>query len=223
MKLIIYYVYVCVCVCVSGATVVFAKESNNTADSRVDNNHWSGTNWIYDWYKKMGIVFDEVYAWEPSKKNRGKASRSSSKANQYRRNGKNSKTHRQEHRVLASENLEAFYPEGVMHFFDVGVTDTVGAQHNPLHLISQLCKPEDFVVFKLDIDSKFEINLVRQLLESPKLMNLIDEFYYEHHVRNHVMRMHGLGKNSDDKYSLAAWYDMATAARSKGFRMHFWP
>lgn len=28
---------------------------------------WSGTGFLYEWYKERGISFDQVYAWEPSK------------------------------------------------------------------------------------------------------------------------------------------------------------
>ena len=186
---------------------------------------WSGTNWIYDWYKSVGIIFEEVHAWEPSKGGgRGKMpSRGSIRNRGHIRSNSKHILQRSPHGRMLQDVSSSFYPEGVLHFYDVGVTDAVGHEHNPLHLIKQKCKPEDFVVFKLDIDSKFEINIVHQLLADPELMTLVDEFYYEHHVRNHVMRMHGLGASSNQKYSLKAWYDMATEARKKGFRMHFWP
>ena len=82
------------------------------------------------------------------------------------------------------------------------------------------------MVFKLDIDSDLEINIVHQLLGDRQLLALVDEFYYEHHIRNHVMRMHGLRnrtRSEDVNVSLASWYDMVTPARKSGFRMHFWP
>jgi hypothetical protein len=231
----------------TGATVTFAIDNNNT-DSRVNNNNWSGTNWIYDWYKSVGVIFDEVHAWEPPAGGRGKASGGVTMASQYRGTergnpygnayerkvkraqgkaggrgrGKGKGKLHSRHRTL-QEQEESFYPDGVLHFYNVGVTDVRGAQHNPLNLIKQICKPEDFVVFKLDIDSKFEINIVNQLLNDAELLALVDDFYYEHHVRNDVMRMHSLGKNSNQRYTLKAWYDMVTRARRQGLRMHFWP
>ena len=228
----------------TGATVTFAK-GNQKIDTRVTNYNWSGTNWIYDWYKSVGVIFDEVHAWEPPAGGRGKASgqggdgaamvkkvtsrgspyervkRSQEKAGGRGRGKGKGKLHSR-HRTL-QEQEESFYPDGVLHFYNVGVTDVIGAQHNPLNLIKQICKPEDFVVFKLDIDSKFEINIVNQLLNDTELLALVDDFYYEHHVRNDVMRMHGLGKTSNQRYTLKAWYDMVTRARRQGLRMHFWP
>ena len=232
----------------SGATITFARHDKNYTDIRVNKNNWSGTNWIYEWYKSFGIVFDEVHAWEPLEAQRGVASGTGlrqgvkkptslrkgkriSKLRERNMKGKSRDQFAAGHRALDEidgANVEAnidesFYPDGVLHFYNVGVTDVRESQHNPLYLISQICKPEDFVVFKLDIDSKFEINLVNQLLRNTDIMNLVDEFYYEHHVKNDVMRMHGLGKGTNRKYTLAAWYDMVTGARKKGFRMHFWP
>jgi hypothetical protein len=51
---------------------------------------------------------------------------------------------------------------------------------NPLELIRKLCRPEDLVVFKLDVDSeKVEVGLMEQLLADPTLLELVDEFYFE--------------------------------------------
>ena len=43
-----------------------------------------------------------------------------------------------------------------------------------------LCKPEDYVVFKLDIDhNELEVQLILQLLNSPKLLGLVDELFWD--------------------------------------------
>lgn len=121
----------------------------------------------------------------------------------------------------------SFFPEGVLNFRNVGISTELGDRENPLEEIKRLCKPEDFVVFKLDVDSAFEIEVVRTLLGDPELLALVDDFYYEHHVRNYAMRMHGLGNLSaaatDPLYTLKGWYDLVTPARRGGLRMHFWP
>jgi hypothetical protein len=113
-----------------------------------------------------------------------------------------------------------------LHFYPFGVVDKVGDEKNPLTLIKKICRPEDYVVFKLDIDNVAEEGIVKQILASPELMGLIDEFYYEMHVLNDVMAYHGLGipkHEYDHNRLLAGWYKMAIPARHKGFRMHFWP
>jgi len=152
---------------------------------------WSGTEWIYDWYAKRGIVFDHVYAWEPSEEDY-------------------SKNH-------LSPGLSK-----ALHYFNVGITDGLQDEHNPLAIIRRKCKPQDIVVFKLDIDCDLELSLVRQLLSDPELLGLVDEFYFEHHVNNPLMAMHGLDRN-DTAIDLKSWYDMVIPARKKGLHMHFWP
>lgn len=159
-------------------------------DSKRDN-QWSGTEWIYGWYAKRGIVFDHVYAWEPR---------------------------------AGDIDMSVLEPglAKALKFFKVGISDGPTHQHNPLARIRALCKPKDIVVFKLDIDNLMEMNVVKQLLSDPELLGLVDEFYYEHHVKNNLMRMHGLGGN-DKKSNLKTWYDMVMPARRRGLHMHFWP
>jgi hypothetical protein len=170
----------------AGATVAGQKSKAN------NRSNWSGTEWIFDWYKSRGILFDEVHAWEPTKT------------------------------VVDPNNLEPDLAKA-LHFYNVGISAGPKDQHNPLARIRELCKPKDIVVFKLDIDNVMELSVVKQLLADEELMGLIDDFYYEHHVRNDVMKMHGLGANHDSRTDLKSWYDMVLPARHKGFHMHFWP
>lgn len=111
----------------------------------------------------------------------------------------------------------------VLHFNNVGITSDPNSRHNPVALIRKLCKPEDIVVFKLDIDNAMEMQVMKQLLTSDEMMGLVDEFYFEHHVHNPLMRMHGLGGIGTKATNLKSWYNMAIPARRKGLRMHFWP
>lgn len=156
-----------------------------------EGNDWSGSEWIYDWYAKQGIVFDHVYAWEPTKA------------------------------VYSKEHLRPELAKA-LHYFSVGITAGKNDEHNPLAVIRRKCKPKDIVVFKLDIDNKLELRVVQQLLSDPELLGLVDEFYFEHHVNNPLMAMHGLNKQGSP-LDLKSWYDMVMPAREKGLRMHFWP
>ena len=167
----------------AGATLAGKKHKHS--------NQWTGTEWIFDWYSKRGLVFDHVYAWEP------KAAK------------------------IDTADLEPALANA-LHFYNVGISDQPGHEHNPLARIKQLCKPSDIVVFKLDIDNRMELNVVHQLLSDPELMNLIDEFYYEHHVTNKLMRRHGFGTVVESS-NLKSWYSMVNPARAAGFRMHYWP
>jgi hypothetical protein len=167
----------------AGATYPSKKAEND--------NDWSGTGWIFDWYANRGLKFDHIYAWEP-------------RAMQVDENDLDP--------LLAS----------ALHFFTVGITDQVDSEHNPLVRIKNLCTQKDIVVFKLDIDCDVELSVARQLLENPELSGIVDEFFFEHHVKNNLMRMHGLGGN-DPSRNLKTWYDMVIPARKKGLHMHFWP
>ena len=91
-------------------------------------------------------------------------------------------------------------------------------------LVKQLCRPEDIVIFKLDVDSEaIGLGIMDQVINDPELLALVDEFYFEMHVCNHVMRMHGMQCTEKSKHKVNAWYDLVTPAREKGLRMHFWP
>lgn len=172
-------------------TYLFDAGATVTGQHRDGELGWSGTEWIYDWYEKRGIVFDQVHAWEPTEQ---------------------------------TVNTAALKPglATALHFYNVGITAGKEDEHNPLALIRKLCKPRDIVVFKLDIDNEMELEVVKQLLGDEELLGLVDDFYYEHHVRNDVMAMHGLGGNNPN-ICLKTWYDMVLPARAKGLHMHFWP
>lgn len=174
---------------------IFLFDAGATFPSkRMKESHdWSGTSWIYDWYANLSLPFDHIYAWEPSKT------------------------------FLNYSDVEPNIAQA-LHFFNRGINNLPGSEDNPLHLIKTLCKPQDIVIFKLDIDTVgVELNIVKEVLRRKDLQELIDDFYFEHHVRNDVMRMHGLGGNNPADRNLKSWYDMAIPARQKGFHMHFWP
>ena len=69
------------------------------------------------------------------------------------------------------------------------------------------CGPEDLVVVKLDIDnSPIEAALVEQLLNSPALLALVDDFYYEHHVSESPMLHQGWGRQGVPTQNLVDSY-----------------
>ena len=96
-----------------------------------------------------------------------------------------------------------------------------GNAFNVLTVIKTLCRPEDFVVFKLDIDTPIEETIAHKVMTDRGLQALIDEFYWEKHIHNPAMSMHGLGGNG--KPDLADWYNTVIPARKRGLRMHSWP
>jgi hypothetical protein len=115
---------------------------------------------------------------------------------------------------------EALVP-GFQFFNHPIVANPKDSVWNPLEMIKRKCVPEDFVIFKLDIDDKpTEGEIVKQLGEDPVARALIDEFYYEDHFHNKAMRLHGW---ESYETSLADYYKIIIPQRHKGFRMHYWP
>lgn len=156
-------------------------------------NDWSGTGFLFEWYAKRGIVFDHVYAWEP-------------------------KTKATSFKAVPDKLLPA------LHFYPDPVKPIEGDVRNPAALIKKLCKPEDVVIFKLDVDSeKVELGIMEQIVNDPELLLLVDEFFFEMHVCNDVMRMHGMKCNEKSTFHVSGWYDVAIPARKRGLRMHYWP
>ena len=157
-------------------------------------NGWTGTTWLYAWYKARGITFDKIHAWEPMSRQVNKS-------------------------VLDPDFAAA------LNFYNRGCNGAEGHPDNPLTVIRQECRPEDLCIFKLDIDTPIhEMSINNALLRSPSLMALVDEYYFEHHVQNKVMAIHGgCGGTPTKKNDLASWYHMAIRARRSGMRMHFWP
>jgi len=82
------------------------------------------------------------------------------------------------------------------------------------------------VVFKLDIDTPaVEVALVQQLMKDEELLELIDEFYFEHHVSGSPMQWHGWGDLTKSKTALGHIqnsYDIFTFFRQRGIRAHSW-
>ena len=92
--------------------------------------------------------------------------------------------------------------------------------------IKELTKPEDYVVFKLDIDAPaIEIALVQQMMGDCELIALIDEFYFEHHVSGSPMQWGGWGdlsKSTSPLGDIQDSYDIFTVLRENGIRAHSW-
>jgi len=115
---------------------------------------------------------------------------------------------------------EAIIPK--LTYFNLGISEP-GSKHDPLRFIQELCRPEDYVILKVDIDAiSLEENLVKTLLNDNALMELVDEFFFEHHVTGGAMTTNGwhkppmLGLDIVDSYS---WF---MKLRQAGIRAHSW-
>ena len=80
---------------------------------------------------------------------------------------------------------------------------------------------DDYVVFKLDIDSgRVETAIVDYLLQWDHL-HLIDEFLWEHHVSNFLMAPYWTD-TQDTQRSIADSYQYFLRLRQRGLRAHSW-
>jgi hypothetical protein len=143
-------------------------------------------------FQRFGFHFDHVYAFEITKKEP------------------------QEVFQAVPDDLRAAY-----HWINVGVeTDPMGG-NNPLKLLKDNFREDDFVIIKLDIDTpSVELALVQQLLQDDSLNRLVDSFYFEQHVYlgelAHYWRKRGMACSVQDSLELFA------AMRKRGIPAHSW-
>ena len=156
---------------------------------------FSGLSWLVHAYAELGIAFSDVLAWEA----RGKPAR--------------------DYFLDMPVELAAR-----THFYNVPVVAGVAAEGPGavLRMLKALARPEDLVVFKLDIDmDTLEEEITLNILESEELSALVDDFYFEHHVVTHGAMDAPWGKEHprDTADSIALFQ----ALRRRGIRAHSWP
>jgi len=153
-----------------------------------------GLSWFYPKYKSEGFQVNDVFAWE----------------------------------ITPRTGLEYF--DGMptelaaaTHFYNFGVDANVNSIQNPLQVLKLTARKEDYVIFKLDIDNiPIEEAIVESLLADPVALELIDDFFWEHHVNQIDMNprwgiTQGLPKTIKD--SIVYFRKL----REKGIRSHSWP
>jgi hypothetical protein len=116
------------------------------------------------------------------------------------------------------------------HFFNAPVS--AGSEDkdlSPLKMMKQIAVPEDFVSFKLDIDTPtVEIPMAMELLQDPQLLGLVDEFFFELHFRCEILMYCGWKDKMPQEYN-GLQLDRESAMkffrkfREAGVRSHFWP
>jgi len=118
---------------------------------------------------------------------------------------------------------------GLYNFFNAPISADVSARHSPTRIISQLSSPDDFVSFKLDVDTpSVEIPILLDILNNTKIHSLLDEFFFEFHFRCELMMDCAWGNGMPEEY-LGLKLDRPTALkvfrdlRKAGIRSHFWP
>jgi hypothetical protein len=153
-----------------------------------------GAKWFVDRFQKFQMSFDWVVSYEYEKMDPGQ--------------------------VFAKVP-----PDLLPHYiyYNQGIEKAPDGKWNPWRILRGMgITRHDYVVAKLDIDTPdIENALTEQVLSDPRNTELIDEFFYEHHVNTRWMNRWWHTENSP--LLLKDTYRIFTALRSKGVRMHGWP
>jgi hypothetical protein len=131
--------------------------------------------WFYEYYKRFGVKFDRIIAFEHSLLNQ---------------------------KVAWEQLPEEIFP--VYTFINVGITAGSG-RFNPWSMLQTIARSSDHVVVKLDIDTPpIENALINEILNNSSIHSLIDELFFEHHVTvNEMVQFWGSpGRQLKDSYVL---------------------
>lgn len=149
--------------------------------------------WFVDVYRERGIEFDRILAWENS--------------------------------LHDPKVIFADYPKdvvGKVSYFNVQAPIDAEDRMSPIRLIKALVKPHDFLVFKIDIDNDpVELAIVNSFMDDANITDLIDEFYFEHHVTNNPLEFQGWGL-LDKTNNITQSYALFKKLRAAGIRAHSW-
>ena len=117
----------------------------------------------------------------------------------------------------------------IYHFFNSPISAGSVDSDSPLRFIKEMVREEDYLSFKLDIDTpEIEIPIVLNIAKDPELWNLIDEFFFEFHFRCEIL-MYCAWENKMPAVFQGLILDRPNAMhlfaslREKGIRAHFWP
>lgn len=157
--------------------------------------------WFIDTYKSRGIVFDRILAWEGT--------------------------------FHSPDEIFNEYPPDVyskVSYFNVLAQTGKNDSANPVRILKQIAHKDDYVVFKLDIDNApVEMEFINQILEDSSISDLIDEFYFEHHVAGTPMERswfggpHFLSEQERKKHmNFMDSLELFRKLRDRGIKAHSW-
>ena len=105
------------------------------------------------------------------------------------------------------------------HWINAGVSIEEGHPLNPFTMLLEEYNEDDLIIVKLDIDTpSLEVPLATQLLQTPELWNLVDQFYFEHHVKQEENNFWAKSWGGTIKDTLELFYGL----RQRGVPAHFW-
>lgn len=147
--------------------------------------------YIHRVFRRFGFQFDHVYAYEIT--------------------------------PISADKVYDRIPEELMdsfHWINVGVDSEPGAKLNPFTTILNKFDSDDFIVVKLDIDTTLiENRLAMQLRDDPRLLDLVDLFYYEDHRLQAELMPYWMG---GARGSIGESLELMTDLRKTGVAAHYW-
>eukprot|EP00878_Enallax_costatus_P028982 GHUV01031353.1.p1 GENE.GHUV01031353.1~~GHUV01031353.1.p1 ORF type:complete len:202 (+),score=49.14 GHUV01031353.1:419-1024(+) len=159
-----------------------------------NNDKEAGQGWFVRHYEKQGIKFDRLLLWEARP-------------------------------ISPPSQVYQQLPLPLLHkyqYFNMPATANMSLPSHPLNVIKDIAQPGDFVVLKLDIDnSAVEMSILNAFLQDYEAFSLVDEFFFEHHVKFGPMLQHWR-KTVDPKASLSDSYQLFLKLRQRGWRAHSW-
>jgi hypothetical protein len=148
--------------------------------------------YLMELYRKFGFPFDHIYAFEKL---------GADPAQVYSR--------------LPEHWLTSY------HWINVGVDADPNSRLNPLKWILDSFEEDDLIVVKLDIDTPaIELPLVLQMLNDDRYNNLVDQFYFEHHVKLYELGRYWTANGATG--SIRDSLNLFAGLRAKGIASHFW-
>lgn len=115
------------------------------------------------------------------------------------------------------------------HFYNIPITSAINSSDSPLAFIDQAAEVDDFVAFKLDVDTPaVELPILQYILEHPEIAAKIDEFFFELHFLCEIMIWLGWGEPKIKEFMGKPFdrvfaFESFTKLREMGIRAHIWP
>ena len=180
---------------------------------------------------QVGIVFDEIWAWELAGYDPQCAPQCSAPAARMGLIPCHLSRHAplcQSAAVLKQEECMrrdywSVVPDDYvsrLHFYNTGFDVNTSHAAHPINIIRAIHKPGDVVIVKLDIDnSELELSVIREIEENPSLARMISEMFFEMHYDHREMAEFGL----DNGRTLSDVVARFKALRKAGLILHYWP
>ena len=149
--------------------------------------------WFIEEYEKRGIHFDRILCWESTK--------------------------------MTPEKIYGAYPNEVVEkvsYYNLNAEFDLNSKMSPIRMIKDLVKVTDFLVLKIDIDNDpIELSIINSFINDPAVTNLIDEFFFEHHVSHNPVEHMGWG-TAKKIMNITESYALFGSLRAAGVRAHSW-